>query len=268
MNQDMVKEQLQKLYQSSVDYTLIFSGKKSIKVNGLYKPDIHRIIIHNSNFVLDNGEVNENLLMYTAIHELAHHICIAEKGDKSTRTHNQDFWACFHGLLDKAESIGIYHINIDEDVQTLINEARDISKEIAKLQRDLGLVLLRLQEACNKNGLRYEDIAERKAQISRQTWRISIAAFNMGDLDVGLDFQTEAIKERNKDKREIVLAAGREGKSISQAKQAVKVPATPPSNEDEIVLLIKEKRRVERTVEALTHRLEELEEQLKSRCET
>jgi Zn-dependent peptidase ImmA (M78 family) len=69
MNQDQVKEKLLKLHDCTEDFIVIFSGKKSKKVNGLYKPDKREIIIHNRN--LDN----DNLLLYTAIHELAHWTC-------------------------------------------------------------------------------------------------------------------------------------------------------------------------------------------------
>jgi hypothetical protein len=37
VNQDVVKELLRKLHESPVEYNVIFSGKKSGKVNGLYK---------------------------------------------------------------------------------------------------------------------------------------------------------------------------------------------------------------------------------------
>ena len=268
MNQEMVKAQLQKLHDSPIDYTLIFSGKKSDRVNGLYKADTREIIIHNRNFLLDGGDVNESLLMFMAIHELAHHIRMAEKGDKSARAHNQNFWACFHDLIDRAESMGIYRPEIDKEAQTLIDEAREISRQIAELQRNLGQVLLRIQEVCHKKGLSYEDIAERKAQISRQTQKISIAAFCIGDADVGVDIQAEAAKERNESKREAVLAAGREGKSVVQAKQTAKAPAVPPTGDDETPSLIKEKRWIERTIESLTRRLEELEQQIISRGKT
>jgi hypothetical protein len=46
----MVKEQLQTLHNFPVEYSVIFSGKKSKKVNVLYKPGAKEIIIHNKNF--------------------------------------------------------------------------------------------------------------------------------------------------------------------------------------------------------------------------
>jgi hypothetical protein len=267
MNQDMVKELLQKLHESPAEYNVIFSGKKSKKVNGLYKWGMDKtpeIIIHNRNFVDDWGTQNENLLMFTAIHELTHHILITENGKKSARAHSQLFWATFHDLVDKAETAGIYRPEIDVDTQKVIEEAREISKKIAELQRQLGQVLLRAQEVCKAKGLRFEDVMERRAQISQSTMKSSVAAYNMGDQDVGSDIQAEAAKQRNEDKRDAIIAAGHEGKSVVQAKKATTSPVRAPNGDDEAITLMKEKRRIERTIESLTHRLEELNEQLKA----
>jgi hypothetical protein len=197
MNQDMVKERLQKLYKSSAEYTVIFSGKKNRKVNGLYKcgPLIKtpEIIIHDRNFVDENGRQNENSLMFTAIHELAHHILFTEMGRKSARAHSQLFWATFHDLVDKAEaeSEGIYKPEIDADTQKIIDEAREISNRIAELQRQLGQVLLRAYDVCREKGLRYENVVERRAQISRASMKTSIAAYELGDRGLGADIQAE-----------------------------------------------------------------------------
>jgi len=267
MNQDQVKEKLQKIYQSPVDYLVIFSGKKS-KVNGLYRPFTKEIIIHNKNFVDGGGKQNENLLMFTAIHELAHHVMYTEKGCKGYRGHSLGFWAMFHNLLDIAEEKKIYKAEIDAETNSLIEDARNISKQIAELQRELGRVILAIEESCVKKGLRAEDMVERKAQISRQTMNNSIAAFHMGYEDVGADIQAMAAKQRNEDKRNAIIGAAREeGKSVAQAKQATST-SYAPREEDETVSLVKEKRRLEKTITSLNRRLQEVEEQLKSRGET
>jgi hypothetical protein len=270
MNQDAVKELLQKLHESPAEYDVIFSGKKSKKVNGHYKfcmAKTPEIIIHNRNFVDGEGNLNENSLIFTAIHELAHHILITENGKKSAVAHSQLFWATFHDLVDKAEDAGIYRPEIDADTKKLIDEARDLNKQIAELQRELGRVILAIEESCLKNGLRQEDIIERKAQIGKQSAKVAVAAYNMGDQEVGADIQAEAAKQRNEDKRDAVIAAGHEGKSVVQAKKATTSPARAQDGGDETITLMKEKRRIERTIESLTHRLEELNEQLVGRNE-
>jgi hypothetical protein len=267
MNQDTVKEKLQFIHKSFIDYVVIFSGKKSKKVNGFYMPLTKEIIIHNRNFVDENGKQNENSLMFTAIHELAHHIMIAEKGNKSSRVHNQNFWATFHSLLDIAEKQGIYHAVIDADMQKLIDKACDISRKIAELQRDLGKVILAIEESCNKNGLRQEDIIERKVQISKQSEKVAVAAYIMGDQDVGFDIQVEAAKQRDKDKRAAIIAAGHDGKSVIQAKKSTS-QTRPIGAEDKAAILAREKQRIERTIESLSRRLQEIEQQLITREES
>jgi hypothetical protein len=177
MNQNQVQEKLSKLYDCKEVFTVIFSGKKSGKANGIYKPLTREIVIHNRNFIDDeHGKQNDMLLMFTAIHELTHHVLITEKGNKSPRTHSQEFWATFHNLLDIAEEKQIYKAQIDSDTKQLISEARDISKQIAQLQRELGRILLAINDSCQENGLRYEDIVEREAQIDRQSAKIAVSA--------------------------------------------------------------------------------------------
>ncbi|MBP5449726.1 MAG: hypothetical protein J6Y01_06370, partial [Spirochaetales bacterium] len=74
MNQDQIKAKLCEIMKPDVDFTLVLSGKASKKVNGLYYPEKKEIVLHNRNFDRADGTVDDNLMMYTAIHEFAHHI--------------------------------------------------------------------------------------------------------------------------------------------------------------------------------------------------
>ncbi len=197
MTPEDVKQALLRLHDCAEEFTVRFSGKKSGRVNGLYIPGRLEIIIHNLNFVDGDGKQLEDKLMYTAIHELTHHILMTEQGQKSRRTHNQQFWETFNDLTDKAEATGLYKTVISEDTQKLITEARDISRQIAELQRKLGAVLIALNESCEKDGLRFEDMVERKTQISKETEKVCIGARRMGDLALGADIQDAAAKEKD-----------------------------------------------------------------------
>ena len=261
MNQDQVKEELLKLYDCRKEFAVIFSGRKSGKVNGIYKPLCCEIIIHNGNFLDKDGKQNDMLLMYTAIHELAHHVLITEKGNKSPRAHSQEFWATFHDLLDIAETKGIYKAEIDDDTKKLVEEAREIDTEIARLQRELGRVLLAINNSCIKNGLRYEGIVEREVQITKQSANIAITSHRMGDQSVGADVQAEAARQRDEEKRATIIAAGQEGKSIVQAKTSVSV-SKPNDQDDDTATLLREEKRIKRTIQSLTQRLEEISQQL------
>ena len=65
MNQDQVKEKLLQIDGEVADFSVVFSGKTSKKVDGLYHPEKQEIVIHNKNFEDDNA------LIYTAVHEFA-----------------------------------------------------------------------------------------------------------------------------------------------------------------------------------------------------
>lgn len=96
MNQDQVKEALLSLKIPASDFTIVFSGKASRKVNGLYRPVDASIIIHNKNFT------NDNALMVTALHEFTHHISITRGLVNSRSSHPVIFWALFHSILKVA----------------------------------------------------------------------------------------------------------------------------------------------------------------------
>jgi len=260
MNQDTVKKNLLKLHDCTEDFTVIFSGKRSNKVNGLYKPGKNEIIIHNRGF--ENNEAGDNLLFYTAIHELAHHIMFTEYKKKSSRSHTPLFYATLDDLADIAEKKGLYKIDIDKDTEKLISEAHDISCEIAGLQKKLGQVLAQLNERCQEKGIRFEDIVERKAQISKKTVNKAGKAFQMNlPDDIGVDIQEAVLREPDEDNRKAMIAAGRKGKSVEQVKRSLTAEA---GKDDETESLMKEKGRIERTIANLKRRLNEVMERLNS----
>jgi len=55
MNQDQVKKALLSIADAPQEFSVIFTGKKSGRVNGLYKTDTREILLHNRNF---SGEQN------------------------------------------------------------------------------------------------------------------------------------------------------------------------------------------------------------------
>jgi hypothetical protein len=255
MNQDEVKQVLLSLHECAEDFSVVFSGKKSRVVNGLYKYDSRTIIIHNWNFTVDDT------LMYTAIHELTHHIMATEYGRRGRRSHTQLFWATFHDLLDKARAELKYTVSLDEETRAVLDEVREISAQIAALQRKLGDLIGKVVDGCEKQGLRAQDFLEREAHLSMQTVRRSVIAANMElPEDIGMDVQAAIASERDPDKRLFMVDAAKAGKSAAQVKRA---GAPPPEQPDEAEVLEKEWTRIERTIKSLTRRLLEVEEHLK-----
>jgi hypothetical protein len=254
-----------KLHDCTEDFTVFFSGRKNKKVNGLYHPEKREIIIHNRNFKTD--EAGDNLLFYTAIHELAHHVMFTELKKKSAKSHTALFWATLDDLADIAEKKGLYKIAIDKETEKIINEAHEISCEIADLQKKLGKTLARLNEKCQEKGIRFEDIVERKAQIAKKTADKADKAYQNKEYlpdGIGIDIQEAVLRERDGDVREAMINAGQKGKSVEQVKRT---RTGPVDQEDEEVSLVKEKARLERTIENLKRRLEEVEEQLTAKGE-
>ena len=159
MNQDQVKERLLELEGNIEEFSVIFSGKTSKKVHGLYHPDTREIIIHNRNFESDNE------LLYTAIHEFAHHIHFTRSEKPvSNRAHTTEFRSIFHRLLQKAEEKGIYQNQIDSnaELKTMADEIRQKYIRVnGELMKDFGQALMEAEKLCKKHHARFEDFVER-----------------------------------------------------------------------------------------------------------
>ncbi|MDR2159673.1 MAG: hypothetical protein LBP23_06365 [Treponema sp.] len=267
MHQDQVKAALLAIEDAPMEFTLVFSGKKSRKVNGLYKPDTREIIIHNRNF--GDTEAGANLLLYTAIHEYAHHLhACARGGTLSSRAHSSEFWAIFHGLLEKAEEKHIYR-----DVFSGSPELAELTAKIRQkfllengsLVKEMGAWLLRAHEICNSLGARFEDYVDRMLRIPRIAATMAIK-MNEYDLNpaLGADNMRFLAGIRNDDDRAAAEKALAAGRSPDMVKAAIRGKAAGGAGEDEKTRLEKEKGRLERTIESLSKRLEEVQKELRN----
>jgi hypothetical protein len=262
MNQDQIKEKLLAIEDAPMEFSLIFSGKKSSKVNGLYKPDSREIILHNRNF--ESGTTGDNLLLYTAIHEYAHHLHACSRGGTlSVRAHTSEFWAIFHALLEKAEAKKIYR-----DVFSGSPELTELTGVIRKkylhengsLVKEMGQHLLKAHELCTAIGVRFEDYVDRVLRIPRTAANMAIRMFEY-DLnpEVGADNMRFLAGIRDGDDRKAAETALIKGKSPDTVKMSVRGKT---EEEDPVLRLEKEKMRLERTIETLTKRLDEVKKEL------
>ncbi len=258
MNQDRVKELLLSVRDAPLDFSVVFSGKQSKKVNGLYKPETREILIHNRNFS------DDNLLIYTAIHEYAHHLHACSRGGKlGTRAHTAEFWSILHGLLQEAENGGVYK-NVFAEAPELAALTETIRKkylyENGSLFKDLGKLLLQARELCTAAGARFEDYIDRVLRIPRMAARVAMKTYQYNlNPSVGADNMKIVAGIRNEDQRMAAESALLSGKSPDEVKTLV---ARKPAAEDPKEQLERERTRLERTIETLNKRLAEVEREL------
>jgi len=266
MDRDKVKEKLLKIEDAPLEFSLVFSGKKSKKVNGLYKPASREIIIHNRNF--SNDDTGQNLLLYTAIHEYAHHLHACSRGGTlSARAHNTEFWAIFHALLEKAEAKKIYSdvFSVSPELIKLTEVIRE--KYLGKngeLVKEMGKHLLKAHDLCTGIGVRFEDYVDRMLRIPRTAANTAIKMFEYDIApEVGADNMRFLAGIRDGDDRKAAEKALIKGKSPDSVK--IQVRNKDKEEIDPVAVLEKEKLRLERTIETLNKRLDEVKRELKGK---
>ncbi|WP_024466582.1 hypothetical protein [Treponema pedis] len=220
-NQNDIKELLLTLKTPEIDFSVIFSGKKSSKANGLYKIGKKEIVIHNKNFT------NDNQLIYTAIHEYAHHLmwCKYCRSGKNPG-HTNEFWNMMYNLVDIAEQKGLYKKYSDEkikiEIKTLVDEVKHIDREIAVLYKELGRQIEKINTQCDKFGVRFEDITIRECGLTQQTINMARSSYALDVADIGQETQRAISSEKDLDKIQKIVDTVASGKTIYQAKQSIK----------------------------------------------
>ena len=270
LNNDKIKKTLLSIADAPLEFSVVLSGKKSNKVNGIYKTDTREIVLHNRNFSAD--PTGENLLIYTAIHEYAHHLhCCARGGNLSAKAHTSEFWAIFHELLDKAEKKNIYNnvfTNSPELEKLTVQIKQKFLEENGSLVKELGKQLLKANDLCDKIGGRFEDYVDRVLRIPKLAAQMAIKMYQY-DLNpsLGADnmrYLAGIRSEEDRNGAEKALLAGKSPDSVKTALKTRNVSALTQTEEDQKDRLEKEKTRIERTIVTLKTRLKEVEESLKN----
>ena len=258
MNQDQVKDQLLLLKGDVEEFTVTFTGKKSNKVDGLYKPAEREILIHNHNFDGDDA------LMYTAIHEFAHHIQFTTATSPvSCRSHTNRFWDILHRLLFEAEKKGIYENVFEKDGRFSDLTVRIRDEFLVKnghLMKELGGLLSEAMELCNELHASFDDYVDRELGLHRTVAR-TVMKINALDIDpkIGYENMRTVARIRDVDQRRKAERAFAEGKSPDMVKAEF---GCAPGKEETIERLESEKKRIEKSLESLTIRLTMIEKQI------
>lgn len=260
MNTEQVRSLLLKLEPKVKPFTLVFSGKKSKKVHGLYKPDSAEIIIHNRNFSTEDG------IIYTAIHEFAHHIHFTSSAvPVSQRSHTTVFWSILHNLLDKAEKGGLYK-NLFRTEKDFLDLTEKIRKSFLSpnghLMKELGSVLLKAEELCRRHRVSFDDYTDRELGLHRSVARTIMKLTSM-DLDPEIGYENMKIVSGIKDPHKVQEAqeAFRQGKSPDRVKMDFRTEEK--EDQSEITILLAEKKRLNDTMERIKKRLKDIEDRIK-----
>ena len=268
MTNEEIKDLLLKIEETGIDFTVTMTGKESTRVNGLYKPETHEILLHNKNFKSDMQ------LIYTAIHEYTHHLetekFLSETGGKlpmkGSKVHTTAFWSRFHSLLQKAEDLGIYKISIEEspELKALTEKIKTEYIEVnGKLMIEFGKLLVQAHELCEKANIRYEDYLDRVLCLPRNTAKDiqKVASVSINPA-IGFDNMKKVASIKDSATRESAssqILSGKAPDSVSELMRRKSAAADDPKTK-----LEKEKMRLEKTIESLQQRLQFVEESLEN----
>lgn len=258
MNRDQLKERLVKLRKPDEEFAVVFSGKASRKVDGLYKPASREIILHTGNFK------GEDELVYTAIHEYAHHLQFTESAvPVSSKAHTTAFWSLFHELLFEAERTGLYRSPF-EGIPAFVELTRQIREKFlatsGSLMKELGRLLVRAHELCEEHGTSFGDYVDRVLGLPRTSAQVIMKAHRQ-DLDprVGFENMRQLTAIRDDGDRAKAQAALLSGRTPDMVKTAY---GTRPKPHDARAELEEERARIRRTIERLRERLKEIDRRL------
>ncbi len=261
MDIEFLKSKLMTLDDDIEDFLLIFTGKESKKVNGLYKPENKEILIHNRNFKDPNG------IIYTAIHELAHHIHHTKNGPlTTTRSHSSAYWEILHKLLKEAERTNFY-INPYKNDKEFDRLTKKIKKNFlysnGELMKELGAHLKEAYDLCLTNNLSFDDYVDRELNIHRNTARMLMKIFEL-DISPELGYENMKLVSQIKDEtlRDEAETAFVNGESPDTVKGIITREKEKEEKKDPIERLIKEKSKIEKTISNLQSKLQNIEKML------
>ncbi len=256
MNQDKVKEILLELKSCTEEFSVVFTGKESTKVDGLYNRETCEILIHNRNFKDDNS------LIYTAVHEYAHHIQFTEiDPDRNSRAHTVSFWNTFHSLLDAAETNGHYTniFNSDEKFLTLTKQIKEnYLTQNGQLMKDFGQLLVEAYDLCQRNHAEFEDYVDRALCMNRSAAKNIMKVYAM-DVEPSLGFDNMKIVANVKDdsQRKQAEESFKQGHSPNEVRAEINTNKPEPTKTKK--KLESEKTRLEKSIHSLQVKLADLE---------
>ena len=159
--------------------------------------------------------------------------------------------------LEKAVEAKIYTRERSKDLSSLIEEAKEIDREIVNLKKKLGKILSEIHEKSQKENIRFEDILSHDLNISKNTAEKCLRSKNIEE-NFGQDEMETVLKVKDSQTQQNIINGLKKGKTINQASASIK----KDKNLSQYEKLTKEKVRLEKTIQQLEERLEIVSEKL------
>lgn len=263
MNQDQVKAALLRLNSEVEDFAVLFTGKRSNKVDGLYYPERREILIHNTNLQSDNE------IIYTAIHEFAHHIQFTTSAQPvSSRSHTTHFWSIFHKLLFDAEEKGIYKniFKTDPEFITLTGRLkRDYLADAGEKMKEFGSLLIEAMRLCEMRRASFEDYVDRELGLHRFAAKNIIRSYTYDiNPQLGPENMKTVARIADKEKRKEVEDAFLARMSPDMVKAEFSTRLNEIKDMTKLQYLKNEKERLMEAGERLNQKLIKIMEQIKA----
>lgn len=242
MNQDSLKNVLDR-YSDNKDFIVVYTGRQSDKVDGIYDLEQKAIIINNVNFK------NDNSVVYCGLHQLAHHVDFANNPNKKNiHNHTLDFKSLFFDMVLKAIDNGDFK-TMDNPV---VRDLQSMNKEYVSFMKRYGSKLIDCKGKCIDIGYPFEDITDRVLQLSSSESDNMMRFFVQ---DIPEDISPEIARN---------IVKIKDPKIVNEVIQTKKVAKVKPEKDpvDEETFLMQEKARLEKKIQKEQERLQEIEDQL------
>ena len=254
LNPGMLKRKLLQIQKVSEDFTIEYEGKHKT-IDGLYRPETCTIVIYDENHVDDNG------IIYTALHELAHHVDITTSiKPRKKQLHNTRFKSIFYGMLNDAERKKLY-INPYENNPMFLNmkfKLDDLMTSIGDAKKRMGVLLQEVYELCVDNNMPFDDFMERQMQIDMKKAQhlLMLPSLSITVSKVCFDNHKILCSAKDERKRKKALVLLENDKSPAIVKETVKENDDPATTLD---YLRKEREKLINELDRKSAKLEEIE---------
>jgi BMFP domain-containing protein YqiC len=206
-------------------------------------------------------------MVYTAIHEFAHHVhCTRSPLPVTGNSHSVKFWDIFHRMLYAAEEMGIYSNPFSKEPEFIKLTEKIRSHYLfnsGALMKDFGSLLMEAMRLCQAHHVSFEDYADRALGFHRNAAKAVIKTTQM-DVDpaVGPENMKLLSRSRMASSGRMVADDLKNGKSPDMVRADLSSKLQREKTMPEIDILKEEKERLEKVMERTREKLEVIERKI------